>query len=463
MDDALKRIYAACDPDKPATPEFYVDCSEARGEKALAKRFIKHLERESEPEPGSEKGFKRFLFSGHVGCGKSSELAHLCYLLKQPGNYQRRYFPFLLNVSDYLDDFDVTLTDLLLAVVTEIAATLREDFGYELKDSYFKSRFNEIKGFFLSDIEINKGEIELPGAKLEVQKLKSSPEARRQVREALKEKEPQMLDEINRVFEEARIAVSLGSDSVSAKTYEDVVLIFDNLEKIQRFENHPEGLPSHRELFIERYAQLTRLEIHTIYTIPLRLARSVDSPLLTQRYCCDPFVLPMIKVFERGTRNPYTTGIEMVKKLLQKRLGSIGLADAFTPEALDFLMTYSGGHMRDLIRFVREATTNTDSLPISLKAVHQAIKPTVTTYSTSIPENHWEKLARLEMSEDQAIINDDPDYLKMLENLSVMEYINGGDDDIFAEAEPWYAVNPVVRELRKFKSAVNELQDNPRQ
>lgn len=47
----------------------------------------------------------------------------------------------------------------------------------------------------------------------------------------------------------------------------------------------------------------------------------------------------------------------------------------------------------------------------------------------------------------------------MLENLSVLEYLNGGDEDVFAEAEPWYAVNPIVCELKKFKEAVAFLQD----
>jgi hypothetical protein len=42
----------------------------------------------------------------------------------------------------------------------------------------------------------------------------------------------------------------------------------------------------------------------------------------------------------------------------------------------------------------------------------------------------------------------------MLEQVSVMEYLNGGDDDVFASAEPWYAVNPIVRELSQFKLAL---------
>ena len=39
----------------------------------------------------------------------------------------------------------------------------------------------------------------------------------------------------------------------------------------------------------------------------------------------------------------------------------------------------------------------------------------------------------------------------MLGDLSILEYRNGG--------EPWYAVNPVVRELDKFKRAVKAIKD----
>ncbi|HQR31973.1 MAG TPA: hypothetical protein PLK30_04480, partial [Blastocatellia bacterium] len=49
------------------------------------------------------------------------------------------------------------------------------------------------------------------------------------------------------------------------------------------------------------------------------------------------------------------------------------------------------------------------------------------------------------------------EYLKMLENLSIFEYLNGGSENEFEEATPWYAVNPIVRELRTFKEAVARL------
>ena len=108
--------------------------------------------------------------------------------------------------------------------------------------------------------------------------------------------------------------------------------------------------------------------------------------------------------------------------------------------------------------FVREATTYTDNLPLTLSDAKNAVKQTVQTFATSIPDKHWELLAKLDLSEDQRFPNDDDDYRMMLENLSVLEYINGGDDDIWEEVAPWYAVHPIVRELRQFKQARERIQ-----
>jgi len=464
MDDALNRIYAAFNPNKPASPQYYVDCGDARGETDLAENFLRHLNRAS----ATEGQYLRFLFSGHVGCGKSSELQHLSFMLKNPVQpFQPRYLPILIDANDYVDLFDVTLTDILLAAVTETAATLRQEIGYELKDSYFKTRFAEIKEFILSDIEINKAEVEVLGAKVEFQRLKSNPDARKKVRERLAPHAERLATEINRVFEEARAAVKRKTDALGRPRYEDIILIFDNLEKIAKFEKVEGDLEANRELFIERYAQLTNLQVHTAFTISLRLARSTsDGPRLAQFYGQEPFVLPMVKIFERGTRAPYQKGLDRIYRLLTKRLGNLTLEQAIAPDALEYLIKYTGGHSRYLVNFVQNACTYTDELPISLSAMRKAIKQTATTFSTSIPEfpeNHWDRLARLELSPNQKIVKGDEEYLKMLENLSIFEYMNGGDGNEFDEAAPWYAVNPIVRELRNFKEAIARLKSQPLQ
>ena len=85
-----------------------------------------------------------------------------------------------------------------------------------------------------------------------------------------------------------------------------------------------------------------------------------------------------------------------MRTLLQKRLTALKLEQVFAPEALDFLLTYSGGHVRNLMVFVQNACTYANALPISLAAAQKALQQTVRTYSTAIPERHWDKLAFLE-------------------------------------------------------------------
>lgn len=450
MSDVLKQIYNACDPREPATKQFYLDCSEARGSSALMHEFRRRLELADD--------YLCFLFSGHIGCGKSSEMEELKRKLAdpRPAPGHKRFFPVLLNVSDYLDDFDVAPIDILLAIVTALAAILRDELGIELKDNYFIKRLNEVKQFFLSDVEVTEAALTLGVANVAVQRLKKDRTSRERVRAALLPYMSTIQEEINTVFAEARLLIRKVKVKPGEEPYADLVILLDNLEKIQRVAGKEEGLESHRELFLERYTQLTGMQAHFIYTVPLRLVRSESGAQLEQRYGL-LFVLPMVKVIERK-RTPYPKGTNFLRELLEKRLEK-PLNEVFAPEALNLLLTYSGGHVRNLMAFVQNACTYTDVLPIALPAAQRAIQQTVRTYSTSVPEGHWELLAKLDRSEDQQIPNGDKEYLTMLENLSILEYINGGDDnDPFASATPWYAVNPIVRELPKFKAAQAALE-----
>jgi len=62
-----------------------------------------------------------------------------------------------------------------------------------------------------------------------------------------------MLEEINTIFDEARLAVKKAKAADGQRTCADIVLILDNLEKIRKISGLDEGLASQRELFLERY------------------------------------------------------------------------------------------------------------------------------------------------------------------------------------------------------------------
>ncbi|ETX07830.1 MAG: hypothetical protein ETSY2_08910, partial [Candidatus Entotheonella gemina] len=259
-----------------------------------------------------------------------------------PTSDRQRCFPVLLNAFDYLDMRDIDITDILLAIVTEFASTLREKCHIELQDNYFVRRINEIRKFFTSEVEIAKGALTLGVAKAEIQPLRRDPDAREKVRRALEPQMSTILQEMNLIFEQARWELRRLDVLPGELPYSDFVLIVDDLEKMNRFVNRDAGLSSHRALFLDHAPQLTSLQAHMIYTVPLTHMRA-DGPQLGQYYDGEPFVLPMVKVMERGSREPYVPGLSSLRHLLQMRLGNLFLEEVFEPAALDFLLTYSGG------------------------------------------------------------------------------------------------------------------------
>jgi hypothetical protein len=375
---------------------------------------------------------------------------------KTPQDGQKRFFPVVVNMSEYLDEYDVSTTDILLAIVAELADALRDRESIALSDSYLKRRWDEVKGYLGSDVEINEGEISWGWGKAKVQRLRTDPTARKGVREKLLPQTSRLLDEINIAFVEARTKLGKATPRDGGQGYADFVLILDNLEKIQRLAQNTPGDASQRALFIEGAPQFTSLEAHVVLTIPLALVRS-EANLLAQHYGRDAFVLPMIKTEHRGREHqPFDKGRARVEELLGKRVPiGVALAQVFDADALQFLIEYSAGHVRNLMLFAREATLYAGgNLPIPLIAVQRAIAQTVSVLEPSLRPGDWEVLAELELSERQKWDSNSSAQRRLLENLCVMEYINGGDENPLKKATPWYAVNPILRVQDAFEDAL---------
>lgn len=452
--ELLQNLYNACDPEEPADKSNYVDCGEARGGGVLGERFLRHLENATS---GSNAAPCTFLCSGHNGCGKSSELRRLEHSLLKTSVGGRWFYPVVINFLDYMDDYDFGMADLLLTVVTELASVFREKLGIELKDDFFARRMAEAGALLRSELDSDQPELALFESKTKLRRMKiAGAKLRREVRNTLDPHVTTMAEEINTVFAEARTALRQHQPEDGGEPYDDFVLIFDDLEKIQGFEGKERGIASQRELFLENAPRLKKLRAHIITTVPLELVR-FDAAQLEQKYIKAPFVLPMVKIEERDG-SQFVKGRLAVQRLLEKRVGGGDILNQmFDPIALEFLIKYSGGHIRNLLRFIREACTYPDAAPITLKHARKALAPTIRLTSATIPDSFREKLARLELSESGKIDGGDPDFTLMLRNLNVLEYIDGGDENPFAEEEPWYAVNPIICELPSFKTAVDTL------
>lgn len=444
-EELLENILNAFDPGVPAKPRYYADCKEARGGSDLVKKMIRRLK-------SSRHTNLRYLFTGHLGCGKSSELLHLFNEIKTTTTF----FPIYIDFEEYLDIQDTTLEDIFLGMFTEIASHCKDKFQFKFKEESY-SLFKKVAGFF-GDFSV-KGEVGLPFdiAKLNIEKLRQNPSLREQIRNAIQENSKKsLLGELNLFIHEVELHLSKNTE------FTRLVIIADSLEKIKRFEKgekEESELLSQKKLFVDRVEQMTGIATNVIYTVPLSLYRSHYGTQLPQLYGNNVFVLPMVKIHRRGKFGErFETGERELLAIIDKRLKDQGttIEKVFDKDALDYLITYCGGHIRSLVRFIHEAAISADDLPIDYRAARESVKEEVRGFAASVREEYWEKLAKLELSPNQQIENGDDDYSKMLESLAILEYMNG--DEVETDDDVWYAVNPAIRLTIKFQEAVKNAE-----
>jgi hypothetical protein len=449
MDDLIARLYNAFDPLQPATEREYVETSEVRGNEALAPYFLKRL--------NLSKTYLSLPFSGHIGGGKSSELNHLAACLRKGHKRigDKRYLPIKLDILDYFDEFTASTTDILLAMISEIADVFRNDpeLGVELKDSYMTKRLEALKGMLFTDVEIPEGEVGFGGIKAKVKTLRNDPGKRAEVRKALEQQPTQLHEALNSVLQEARIAAR-------AKGFEDIVVLIDSLDRIEKTPTQDDKSSAHRNLFLDSAYVFADLRVHKVLTIPLSFVRA-HGPQLNLRYGSPPFVLPLVKVEDRHHKR-YNGGYEAFEQVVRQRIAPTELGTAFHADALEFLIQFSGGHPRLFLRFLMESLAESESLPVDIKAARKAVRPTIQTMSPSVHASWWPKLARLELSSQQQVDEEDLDVQRMLDETMILEYLNGDEEtNDFEENAPWYAVHPILRELQSFKQAVEEAKREP--
>lgn len=441
-EELLTSIYNAFEPNIPAKPRYYADCKEARGGSDLVKKMIRRLK-------NSRNENLRYLFTGHLGCGKSSELLHLFDEIKKGTTF----FPIYIDFEEYLDIQDTTLEDIFLGMFTEIASHCKECYQFKFREESY-SLFKKVAGFF-GDFSV-KGEVGLPFdvAKLNIEKLRQNPSLRQQIRNAIQENSTKsLLGELNLFIQEVEAQLAQNTE------FTRLVIIADSLEKIKQFERSENELTSQKKLFVDRVEQMTGIATNVIYTVPLSLYRSHYGTQLPQLYGNNVFVLPMVKVHKRGKFDGrFETGERELMTIIEKRLKDQGttIEKVFDADALDYLITYCGGHIRSLVRFIQEASIAVDELPIDFRAARESVKEEVRGFAASVREEYWEKLAKLELSPNQQIENGDDDYSRMLESLAILEYMNG--DEVETDDDVWYAVNPAIRLTIKFQEAVKNAE-----
>jgi hypothetical protein len=192
----LQKFYQACNPSKTLDmgnaedQRYYIDFSSVRGGEII-EELGRTITLFSPDEPTCQ------LFTGHIGCGKSTELLRLKDQLKRQG-FHVVYF----ESSQDLDLADVDISDILLAIARQVSESL-EAIQIKLQPGYFTNLFTEVKDFLQTPVDLSLGaELSFGIGKITAQ-TKDSPKLRGQLRQYLEPRTNGILDAINDLIERA--------------------------------------------------------------------------------------------------------------------------------------------------------------------------------------------------------------------------------------------------------------------
>lgn len=358
--------------------------------------------------------FTTILFTGHRGCGKSTELKRIQKRWKQD------YRVIYLEVNEETDINDADYTDLYLIVIKQVEFELRKlglKLDGQLRESverWFKEVTDENEQSVESSVSVS-SEVTLGPeapflAKLLVKllaQIKGSDKRKTTIRQTLQRDISRLKADINLLLGDAHLKVQ--------KLYpKGFLIIFDNLDRV------PPKVGDH--LFFDYAAQLKELYCSLIYTVPISV---LCSPRNLSNTFGNPHVVPMVNIYQldHGCLDlTYSeAGLNAIASIIEQRVDEQAVFES--REQLFELAKRSGGHVRQLMQMMRTACQTASTrghTKITTEDVVYAGKQEQFNFERFIPEAHYPILAQVCLSKN--IPKDEVGQL-MLFNTSVLEAV----------------------------------------
>ena len=428
----LARFYQAANPSRPlkvAQAEdrrYYIDFSSVRGGDTVSE-IGRTIVRLSPDEPTTQ------LFTGHIGCGKSTELFRL------KGGLEQQNFHVVYFESDRdLEMADVDISDILLMIAHQVTESL-ESVGIRLKPTYLEKVFQSLMGSLRSSVEVSDVSFSVGIASITA-KAKESPEMRSQLRQYLEPRTKNIIDAINEEI------LEVANEQLKAQGKRGLVVIADNLDRIDPI-RRADGRSQSDYLFVDRGEQLKRLNCHLIYTIPLALIFSDELPRLANRFGTAPKLLSMVPVTTR-TGEPFPRGRQLLQRMVMTRaFPMLSESDRWqqidrvfdSADTLNRLVTISGGHMRNLMRLLYGCLQKGDP-PIKQATLESVIRDERDALMGLIDAQEWALLFEAISQRDE---QGNEAYNPLLRSLFLYEYRD--------EEGRWFGLNPALAETKRYR------------
>ena len=223
-----------------------------------------------------------YLFSGHRGAGKTTELKRLMQALEDSD-----IAAFYCDVGNYLDlnNPDKAQTELVLAVLAGLGDALKQKYGAEALQ---ESIWERISSTLQAAVEVDP-KLKVPGAEIKLSLQKNN---------SLKREVIRFTEQSTQFDQEAKeFATELCQIIQEQSGRQKIVLIVDSLERLSAPRGEEQTLfNSLKSLFFNHPARLALDDINLIYTVPPYINAVLPN---VSAYYADTFYLPNFKVIDK--------------------------------------------------------------------------------------------------------------------------------------------------------------------
>ena len=405
---------------------YYVHTSDARNEGEQDRTIKTAISIKTSSEPC------HILYSGHIGCGKSTELYRLSRILTE-GNY----LVCIGNCFDNLDMKTVKYTDLILFILETLLKYAKDNNINISKKSLenIETYWNTVHTIIGSKVtgaetEIN-GSVDTRTPRLLARVFSINVSVR-----SLLRNDSEMRDEYRRVIEpQFSKFIDMANDVIDdicksciKKGYNNTlpVILLDQLEKAD-----PDAAS---ELFEKHSQDLVRLRLHLVIPFPIEMCYKTNYSLI-KNYYDYAWILPMIKLRnwdeETLEYSPFPAGKEVLRSIIYRRIDKELFADGL----LDVMIEKTGGFLRHLLEVVYEAALNAvarDGDFINKNDMTIALDNLQTGISRMFPDSGRSRLERIANGEKR--YSSDDELMEFLRCGAVFEY-NG---------KRWVDLHPLI-------------------
>ncbi len=355
----------------------------------------------------------KFFFSGHRGCGKSTELLHLL----GDREIQKKYWPINFSIRQDADIIDLDFRDVLLAIGGRLFREYRQA-GGELPDQLLRE-LDSWKGKVEQEVETIvdgrvSGEIAagidafFANAGL---RMKLEPATRVEIRQTFEKDITGLIAVINAI-----------ASAIYAKERRFPLVLIDDMDK-------PE-LEKARAIFHDRREIMTQPDCAIVYTVSSALFYSKEFDAIRDQ----AIFLSNINLYSQSNEDISQAGYDTLREFIDLRMAPSLIDD----EALDLAIQYSGGVFREMARIMRTSigrARRRNAAQIEIEDIEWSATEIRNEYRRILDKEDIKLLRTIHKTKRLEYV----DRLRpLLQLLAILEYRDG---------ENWCDIHPVLRKL----------------